>query len=235
MDCRCDGSGKIQKGYGQDAHGQFEIKYDYCTCPPSEEARIKDSLVAANLHRFQYEGFIEALKLPKRFRNITLESHPNQSAVSMVSDWHPNDIHCGLFLMGNYGTGKTGLAVGLLKKLIEAQPQAGLFVTAPDLLDQIRQTYNHESVALMDPLERAKRVPILLVDDLGVEKPSPWVQEKFYTLINHRHGEEMTTIFTSNLSLEQVAEQLGERTSWRLVEMCRVVLVKGQNLRAVAS
>ena len=85
-------------------------------------------------------------------------------------------------------------------------------------------------------MERYLAADVLILDDLGAERLTEWAAERLYMLIGQRHDEERTTVFTSNLSLEDVAAKLGERTTWRILEMCgadNIVEVKGPNLRDV--
>ena len=52
-----------------------------------------------------------------------------------------------------------------------------------------------------------------------------------YGALFGRHDYELATVFTSNLSPEQLARHLGERTAWRIVEMSTIVALEGPNLR----
>ena len=177
-----------------------------------------------------------------RFWRVTLDTYPvtakTQTAFDRIKEWSETDIydHEGpesLFLYGPFGTGKTGLAVGALRTHLD-RANSGLFITVPSLLDRIRRTYGasrEESDDDRDLFERVQDVDVLVLDDIGAEKPSEWVAEKLFTLINKRHDEMQTTIFTSNLTPKELAKHLGERIAWRIVEMCEVVQLSGPNLR----
>jgi DNA replication protein DnaC len=80
-------------------------------------------------------------------------------------------------------------------------------------------------------LGAVKNTTLLVLDDVGSERVNDWVQEKLFVIINHRHDYHMETIFTSNLSPAQLVRHLGERTAWRILEMCAVVHLDGPNLR----
>jgi|GEM_PF-705636 len=230
--CHCLGMGTVEQ--------QLEYRYadigrravvEFCACPEGiaakEEADQRDRQWRAD----RVASLVSALNLMARFRAMTLDSHPNQAAANLVRGWVPTPEQCGLFLYGGFGTGKTGLAVGVVKAEIERSASEGMFTTTSDLLDAIRITYDREHAASENILANARAVPILALDDIGAERPTDWVREKLYQLINVRHGQQLTTIFTSNLPLDQLAENLGERTVWRIAEMCRVVRIDGTNLR----
>jgi DNA replication protein DnaC len=137
-----------------------------------------------------------------------------------------------LFLYGPFGTGKTGLAYALLRAYIELTGNTPLFTTVPDLLDRIRASYgDHPSVDEAEVLRLVKTVPFCVLDDIGAERVTDWVQERLFVIINARHDGNLPTIFTSNLALSALADHLGDRTTWRIVEMCQVVRLTGPNLR----
>ena len=56
-------------------------------------------------------------------------------------------------------------------------------------------------------------------------------REKIYQLINYRHGHNLPTLFTTNLTPGQLGEYFEPRIAGRLVEMCAVVGVTGIDLR----
>jgi DNA replication protein DnaC len=115
---------------------------------------------------------------------------------------------------------------------IRESEEPTLFITVPNLLDRIRATYGPGgNGSEQEVIETVKTVEFLVLDDLGAERVTDWVAEKLFTIINHRHDEDLETVFTSNLSLEQLADHIGERTTWRIVEMADVVELSGPNLR----
>lgn len=159
------------------------------------------------------------------------------------------------YFWGAYGTGKTGLVAAMAKQLIfsrELENAYGLplyvrFITVPDLLTELRATYGGRRQrdgeedggpkTEADVLEFYQKPDVLILDDLGAEqiKGSGWVEDRLYQVIGHRHGEtEKYTWFTSNLSIQQLGDRIGERIAWRIVEMCgmeNIVEIKGANLR----
>lgn len=72
---------------------------------------------------------------------------------------------------------------------------------------------------------------ILLIDDFGVEKLSDWVIEITYRLINHRYEYMKPTFFSSNLSLKELADRVGDRFASRIAEMCKIIKIEGEDKR----
>lgn len=137
---------------------------------------------------------------------------------NFVKDYKPKTQ--GLRLWGNYGCGKTHLAAAIVNNLL-AKNVPCMFVVVPELLDYIRQGVKDETKAktAVQLIDMAKNIDVLVLDDLGAEKPSEWVKEQLFILINSRYEKQLTTIVTTNYSSTRLIEQLGQRIISRLLEM----------------
>jgi DNA replication protein DnaC len=92
----------------------------------------------------------------------------------------------------------------------------------PQLLSRIRQTFDSlpGEESYLDLFGQLTSVDLLHLDDLGSENRTEWVLEQLYALINERYEAERSLVVTTNLTAEQLEEQIGERVVSRLVEMC---------------
>lgn len=109
----------------------------------------------------------------------------------------------GLLLVGPSGAGKTHLAVGVLRELIERYGVQGRFVDFNSLLYQIQSTFDPGSPEskrqILDPLTESD---VLVLDELGAQQPTPWVRDTLYLIINQRYMRRRPTLFTSNYYLQ---------------------------------
>lgn len=116
-----------------------------------------------------------------------------------------------LLIHGNYGSGKTHLAAAIGNQLLEANYEV-IFTIVPDLLDYLRNTYAPSSELSYDELfEKVRNVPVLILDDLGTESPTPWASEKLYQLMNHRYIHRLPTVITTNHELNDLEGRIRSR------------------------
>ena len=146
----------------------------------------------------------------------------------------------GLLFLGKPGLGKTHLAVATLRRVIRQTNARGLFFTTPELLALIRSTYNPATRSSeQDVLRPVMEAHLVVLDDLGAERPTDWVEETMNLIVNTRYNHRRVTLFTSNYPLEAPAgshaEELRERVGFRLFsrlhEMCEFLPLAGVDYR----
>ena len=184
--------------------------------------------------------------IPKRYQHCTLANFSvyNESLERAVvkarrlAETFPA-AQTGLFLEGQPGVGKTHLAVAVLKQIIERTNARGLFYDTRDLLRVIRSTYDPSiRTTELEILRPVMTTDLLVLDDLGAEKTSEWVEETMNLIVNTRYNERRLTIFTSNyLDIPDDSDpnsllfRIGFRMRSRLHEMCDFVEMDGADYR----
>jgi DNA replication protein DnaC len=144
-----------------------------------------------------------------------------QAAREFAAQVRADPAAVGLMLAGAVGTGKTFLAACIANELIAYNCRV-LFLIVPDLLDQLRASFEENSkVREQDILDLARSMPVLILDDLGAHNYTEWVGNRLYAILNYRLNEQLPTVVTTNLTLAEIEEYLGDRAVSRLSQLCR--------------
>jgi DNA replication protein DnaC len=219
---------------------------------------------------------LERARLPKRYQHCNFESYDTdqydkEAYGPQAPAWNrsleqaklivqgfardfPVGAEHGLLLMGPCGVGKTHLAVAALTEIV-LRGHSGLFYDYRELLKQIQDSYNAESIAtelgVLDPVLKAE---VLLLDDLGSSKPSAWALETVGHILNTRYNEHRVTLLTTNFldrefkgaakeatlpsgqriagaEDEPLETRIGARIRSRLYEMCQTVYINSPDYR----
>jgi DNA replication protein DnaC len=182
--------------------------------------------------------------IPKRFRGVSFDRKPICDLDPYVIRHVREFVHRiednvnggrGLWFYGDVGTGKTSVAMLVSKAALEAGRSVAIY-SVPRLLAEIKETYDRDSGDSYGRLfRRVSRVDLLQLDDLGAERPTEWVLEQLYSIVNERWQDGRSIVVTTNLGEDQLGEQLGPRTVSRLIEICDdPIPIKGPDLRKAA-
>lgn len=144
----------------------------------------------------------------------------------------------GLLFMGPCGIGKTHLSVAILHGLIEKGVPC-LFYDFGSLLKEIQKSYNTISqTSEMEVLAPVYEAEVLVLDELGASKPTEWVCDTLRQIIGRRYNDRKLTILTTNYTdtpgdsrHETLEDRIGARLRSRLFEMCKTVVMEGEDYR----
>jgi DNA replication protein DnaC len=192
-------------------------------------------------------NILRAARIPRRYGECTLQNyHPVKGNASQLRAFnyahqlvreYPSVEH-GLLFMGPVGVGKTHLAAAILRGLVDKQVPC-LFYEFGALLKEIQQSYNTVSqTSELSVLEPVYEAEVLLLDELGASKPTEWVLDTVRQIISTRYNDRKLTLFTTNyldvscgLADETLGDRVGVRIRSRLYEMCRTVVIEGEDYR----
>ena len=120
-------------------------------------------------------------------------------------EFNPYTTKKGLYLHGNFGTGKTFLIAALLNELKVKYNVNTEIVYVPELLRKLKENLN----LVGDRLYYLENIPVLLLDDIGAEKVTDWGRDEIIgTILQTRMNKGMPTFFTSNLTISELEHHL---------------------------
>lgn len=247
-DCACFGDGRIitYLPLATDAvvGGQSCVDARYCPCQAGDALRASHGK-AERLARERRTHAIESSIFElggddfAEYETVSLDSYrerlsgyptgiswSGRTLAKGLLDWTAGNEPWWLVLFGPTGTGKTGLAVSLLK-LMAQRGQRGLIVREKSMLDRIRATYNRQrgsdEPTETDVLDELRRVPVLVIDDMAApgSTTTDWAQGQLFDVLNARYSARRRTIVTTNLEAvtsDDLAVYVGPRIWSRIHE-----------------
>lgn len=232
---RCDGIGFVYVDMG----GREGVKP--CTCRrPAEGATREDPT--------------EACCIPPAYRACTLgnfapraagPSNAYAKALAYCQQFLHSGMDDGLGLLfwGASGTGKTHLAVGILKELVANKGVRGRFWDFVGLYREIRRCYDKSTLTTESTtLQQAMEIELLVLDDLGSQRIPDWAHNTLFEIVNARYMARRATLVTTRFEdvdrdravhadpmrrEEYLIERIGQRVRSRLLEMCTFVPMHG--------
>lgn len=202
------------------------------------------------------DALLRAARIPKRYDHCSLDAfevhdESHETALGVAREWverWPDRTEQGLLFLGEPGTGKTHLAVGIARDLVRVKGAKVLFYEQRQLLKDLQATFDggagRNEVDVLGPVFDAE---VLVLDDLGAGRTTPWARDVMHDLIAHRYNEKLPLIMTSNRDTGEEREarpsdpasaegltlkdRLGEALMSRLYEMCLIVKVAGKDFR----
>lgn len=203
-----EGCKNIMQGYQPQlvlVRGSIEIHYDRCPRKVmSDERRKSEKLIQSMympkeiLHaRFvdldmsgDYSGRIEAISLAEEF----------------VENYNSSVKQKGLYFYGEFGVGKSYL-LGAIANELAKKKVSSMIVYFPELIRELKGSIGDST--LNDKIEKVKREPVLMIDDIGAETVSSWARDEVLgTILQFRMLENLPTFFTSNFNFNELEHHL---------------------------
>jgi len=195
---------------------------------PSEIRSFRKQWVSRNAKTLLEEMGVPSKYQSYRFENFEANGEDQRRTLDAVRQW-TKEKENGLFLCGEYGTGKTHLATAALLEM-RAFGVTCLFTSVQELLSRCRDSFRSGG-GPAEVLAFVCDTDALLLDDLGTEKPTDFTRETVALVIDRAYREQQTIIITSNFDLEALVERLDARSVDRLIEMCLAVKFTGPSYR----
>lgn len=207
----CGGVGFLRSDVplGHPDFGRLET----CVCRSGEVARnARERLYEmSNLDRLShlsFENFNTSGNPKAEF--VTPQEVASLQTAKDASEEFSNTMQGWLLLEGAYGCGKTHLAAAIANDAVHRGIPT-LFITVPDLLDSLRFAYGSQETTFEARFEEIRGADLLVMDDFGTQNATAWAQEKLFQIINYRYINELPTVITTNLILDEIESRIRSR------------------------
>ena len=208
----------------------------YCLCKCEQERQDKEKAEQAEKQRKEHIQRLRDNAFPEgSLANCTFDmaSDPNHKLILAMQRYVDNfrqfkEDGKGILLYGSVGTGKTFLAACAVNALIDKGIPA-LLVSVPYISNKLFGIDDKNEY-----VDSLNEYPLLVLDDLGAERNTEYMNEVVYTIINARYKAKLPLIVTTNLTTEQLKapmEVTKARTYSRVLEMCFPIKVEGVDIR----
>ena len=136
-----------------------------------------------------------------------------------------------LFFYGSVGVGKTFLSTCIAREIMEREFSV-LYFSAPQLFSVLTQSkFDRNDVDAKNRNDYIFNCDLLIIDDLGSEYTNAFIAAQFFTCMNERLIHKKSTIISTNLSLESLADLYTERSFSRITSNYTLLKIIGDDIR----
>ncbi len=204
-----------------------KLKKCYCAPFRLKFEKVKYAFSNSGLPKKFYLKFLDDFSTKTESGNEDTELNKLRGiAATYIEKYNKNNPR-GMLFYGNSGNGKTLLAAIILNELIFQKAINGKFVSISfSFFNKLRETYNSLSEdygQAMTILDDLIKTDLLILDDFGIQRNTPWELEMLYNLIDRRYEEEAPIIITTNNKPEDFKGIYYNRIYSRILEMCRMI------------
>ncbi|SFI81339.1 primosomal protein DnaI [Thermoflavimicrobium dichotomicum] len=163
---------------------------------------------------FKVQSLIRSYHIPKDVLESSFETldydmgriHAIDAAIDFCNQFANGKPKKGLYLYGPFGVGKSRIAGAIMNEIIQYK-KSSYMVYLPDFMRDISDSIHENN--LSEKVDFLKKVDVLILDDIGAEYLTPWKRDEILgAVLHYRYAERLPTVFTSNMSLDQLEEHL---------------------------
>ena len=185
------------------------INFSYDMCKKLNK-QIKDN---------SYKNNLDIYEMPKELKEATLKNIYKDDKARIpiikyfkefIDNYENKTKPKGIYLNGSFGSGKTYLIAALFNEMAKKEIRS-ILVYYPEFLIDLKTSFSDD---YKEKLEHTKKVPLLLLDDIGAENITNWSRDEILgPLLQYRMENNLPTFFTSNLTIDELENALAITSS----------------------
>lgn len=174
-----------------------KIVFSYTNCSLMNKY-LKDNKYQKNVLLFDVPKEIKNASLKNMYVNDKNRIELIKYIKTFISQYNTEK---GLYLHGSFGSGKTYIIAAMFNELAKKDIESAI-IYFPEFLRNLKESFDSNYKEKFDYI---KKVPLLLIDDIGAENLTMWARDEILaTILQYRMDEKLATFFTSNLDLESL-------------------------------
>ena len=182
--------------------GMLNFKYKACK---EKEKELKEIEYVKNGYRFEIAKDIRNAKMSEIYTNDKNRIELIKWVTKFIKDYKAGKTFKGLYLSGNFGSGKSYIISATLNELVKDGYNVAM-IYYPKFLNILKSSFNTD---FQEQLNYAMQADLLLLDDIGAENITSWSRDDILgTILQHRMDNKLATFFTSNMTKEELEEHL---------------------------
>lgn len=231
----CRKCNERKDGKVMEVFGRVMVFRQKCSCDIEKEQKEKEWNHKMEIMGLKKECFPSKTQWEQTFDNyIGNETKAYTIAKNYAKDFEVmKKDNVGLIFIGTVGSGKTFLASAIANELIETKQIRVKLRNFAQIINDLQK--GGFDLDRNEYIRNLVSVPLLILDDLGIERDTTYAKEQVYQIVNSRYLEHKPTIFTTNLSLENITNSSEsmeyQRIYSRILEMCIPVMVVESDFR----
>lgn len=195
------------------------------------QSNIRSILSKENFDHFSYEYFSDTEIEPKSgASSLALMKHARETSEHFIQTFGSCDPAGNLFFYGNTGVGKTFLSNCIAKELLD-RGFSVIYFTAFQLFDIFAKNVFDKDTDASAAHQNIFDCDLLIVDDLGTEMSNSFTTSQFFLCLNERLLRRKSTIISTNLTIDQLADIYSERTLSRVISNYTMLKLYGNDIR----
>ena len=186
------------------------ITFSYEACPKLLEDR-RENEYKENLACFEISQDLKNASFKDVYKDDKARIPILKYFKEFISEYQKGGKPKGLYLHGSFGSGKTYLIAALFNEMAKKGIRS-ILIYYPEFLRKLKASFQTNQYG--EQFEEIKKIPLLLLDDIGAENETNWSRDEVLgPILQYRMENHLPTFFTSNLTLEELEESLSTTSS----------------------